>query len=410
MIFMPPRHCKSETVTVRLPAYVLENWPWFRVMIGAYNQILANKFSRKTRRIAETRFPLSPDRTAVEDWETAEGGGLRAVGVGSGVTGQGANGIIVDDPIKSREEANSEAYREKVWDWYTDDLYTRLEPGGFIILIMTRWHEDDLAGRILRSEDGPNWTKLVLPAIAEENDPLGRAEGEALCPARYSLDDLLSIKKVLGSSFQALYQQRPSAAEGELFKREWWRYYKEAPNFKRIIQSWDTGFKTKKENDPSCCLTWGETDNAYYLLDRWNGKVEFPVLKRTAIQLRDKWKPTAIIIEDKASGQSLIQELKSKTTMPIIPIGVDNDKIARANSVTPICEAGKVFLPEGEPWVIEYIDQMSKFPNAAHDEDVDCTSQALSYMSRGGGSTGLLDALEQMLREKREKEAAAKAA
>lgn len=384
MIFMPPRHTKSETVTVRLPAYILENNGHDRVIVGAYNQTLVNKFSRKTRRIAQSRFELSKERTAVEDWETKEGGGLRAVGVGGGVTGQGGNWIIIDDPVKNREEANSPTYREKCWDWYTDDLYTRLEPGGKLILIMTRWHEDDLAGRILASEDGPNWTVINLPALAEANDPLGREEGEALCPERYTEADLLRIKRVMGASFQALYQQRPAAEEGEIFKREWWQYYREAPKLKWIMQSWDTAFKKGAENDYSVCTTWGCTNTGFYLLDRWKEKVDYPTLKKTAKGMAAKWCPRTILIEDKASGQSLIQDLKTGTNLPIIAVPVDSDKITRAHAVTPTVEAGNVYLPESAPWLQDYIDEHAVFPNGSHDDEVDSTTQFLNYVRRKG--------------------------
>lgn len=254
MLFVPPRHGKSELTTVRYPAWRLERKPTTRVIVGCYNSTLAEKFSRKARRICNERMALSRDRVAVSDWETEAGGGLRAVGVGSGVTGQGGDLIIVDDPIKSREEANSQAYRERVWTWWTDDLYTRLEPDAAIVLILTRWHMDDLAGRILASEDAPNWTVVSLPAFAEANDPLGRSEGEALCPERFDERDLAEIKAVQGSSFEALYQQRPSALEGSIFKREWWRYYREAPRFSRIIQSWDTAFKAGQDKRGGCGL------------------------------------------------------------------------------------------------------------------------------------------------------------
>jgi predicted phage terminase large subunit-like protein len=327
---------------------------------------------------------LSKDRTAVDDWETEEGGGLRAVGVGAGVTGMGANWIFIDDPVKNREEANSETYREKCWDWYTDDLYTRLEPGGKIVLIMTRWHEDDLAGRILASEDGPNWTVINLPALAEKDDPLGRKEGEALCPERYDEEALQNIRRVMGASFQALYQQRPSAEEGDIFKREWWQYYKEAPKLKWIIQSWDTAFKKGAENDYSVCHTWGVSDNGFYLLDRWKEKVEFPTLKRTVVSLANKWHPRAILIEDKASGQSLIQELKTNTTLPVLAIPVDSDKVTRAHAVTPSVEAGNCYLPEDAPWLQDFIDEFATFPNGSHDDEVDATTQFLNYVRRRG--------------------------
>jgi hypothetical protein len=198
---------------------------------------------------------ISDERTAVSDWETAIGGGLRAVGVGGGVTGRGADLIVIDDPVKSREEANSQAYRDRVYDWFRDDLYTRQEPGAAMLLILTRWHLDDLAGRILASPDGSERTTVTLPALAEANDLLGRAEGQALWPVRYDEMELARIRGTLGSSFESLYQQRPSALEGAIFKREWWRYFREQPKFSRIVQSWDTAFKTAEANDYSVCTT-----------------------------------------------------------------------------------------------------------------------------------------------------------
>ena len=282
----------------------------------------------------------------LRDWETEAGGGLRAVGVGGGVTGQGGDLIIIDDPIKSREEANSAAYRERVWTWYTDDLYTRQEPDAAIMLILTRWHEDDLAGRILAGDDAKAWVVVSLPALAEANDPLGRTEGEALCPERFDEDDLAQIKLVQGSSFQALYQQRPSALEGAIFKREWWRYYSVPPKFSRIVQSWDTAFKIGHDNDYSVCTTWGETDTGWYLIDRFKRRMEFAALKAMAVTLADQFKPSVVLVEDKASGQSLIQELKRDSRLPILAIKVDSDKVSRAYAVTPAIETGRVFLPE----------------------------------------------------------------
>jgi predicted phage terminase large subunit-like protein len=383
MIFLPPRHGKSEMVTVRYPAFFLENDPTKRVIVGTYNQTLANKFSRKCRRITEERIPLNRERKAVEDWETDQFGGFRAVGVGAGVTGQGGDLIIIDDPIKNREEANSVVQRENVWDWYTESLYTRLEPNSCMILIMTRWHEDDLAGRILASEDAPNWEVVNLPALAEANDALGREIGKALCPERYNEIELEKIKRVLGNSFYALYQQRPTAEDGEIFKKEWWQYYTFYPLFTHIIQSWDTAFKDKKQNDYSVCTTWGVAHNGYYLINRWKGKVLFPELKNIAKTLHAQYQPTEVLVEDKASGQSLIQELRRDTAIPIIPISVDTDKIARANSCTAQIEGGNVYLPSDtiENWVPDYLYNMSAFPNASHDDDVDSTSQFLNYMA-----------------------------
>lgn len=328
---------------------------------------------------------IDRERRAVNDWRTNVGeGGLRAVGVGGGATGQGADLILIDDPVKSRDEADSEVYREKVWEWYTDDIYSRLEPGGAIIVIMTRWHEDDLVGRILESDDAHNWEVINFPAIAEMDDMLGRAEGEALCPDRFDVARLLEIQKVMGASFQSLYQQRPTAVEGAIFKREYWQYYRQAPEFNLRVLSIDTAFKIKKENDYSVINFYGKTNTASYMMDRWKQKVEYPDLKRAVIACAERFNPHEILIEDKASGQSLIQELRRGTNLPIKAVQVDKDKIARANASVGFIEAGKLLLPESAPWLLDYIDTMAAFPNAAHDDDVDATTQ---YLTRHGFKT-----------------------
>ncbi len=224
MLFMPPRHGKSALTTVRYPIYRMEQNLGIRVMLWCYDQSLANLFSRQSRRIAQDRGFRGGEIRAQDEWETIGGGSFRAVGVGGGITGRGADLIIIDDPIRSREEANSERWRDRIFDWYTNDIYTRLEPGGAIILIQTRWHEDDLAGRILASPDGPNWTVIQLPAEAEKDDPIGREEGAALCPERFDLPALYDIKSVMGLDYYALYQQRPMAQEGGLYKKAWFRY------------------------------------------------------------------------------------------------------------------------------------------------------------------------------------------
>jgi len=238
---------------------------------------------------------------------------------------------------------------------------------------------------------------------------LGRKEGEALCPERYNVAALESIKSVVGSSFQGLFQQRPAAQEGSIFKREWWRYYQELPNISNIIQSWDTGFKEKTSNDFSCCTTWGVAQNGYYLMDLWKERVQYPELKRQAKALHMKYQPGCVLIEDKASGQSLIQELKRDTRIPVIPVSKNkgDDKVSLANSCTPLIEAGKVFLPESLPWLSDYLDSMASFPYAAHDDDVDSTTQALNYFLRGGGGTGMLDFYAMLSRKQEEQKKAA---
>ncbi len=388
MLFLPPRHGKSEMTTVRYPVYRMERDPSIRVIVGAYNQILANKFSRKARKIARSRFALDMERYAVEDWETPAGGGLRAVGVGGGVTGQGGHLIIIDDPVKSREEAESEAYRERVWDWYRDDLYTRLEPGGSIILIMTRWHEDDLAGRILASEDAPNWTIVSLPAEAEEADPLGRAVGEALCPERYPIEALRRIRTVLGSmSYYALYQQRPQPPKGTIFQREWFpRRNPIGRQFAtQVVQGWDTALKGARENDYSACVTLGTQGPWMHVLDAWRAQIETPELLRAMRAKYQQWRPGVVLVEDRGSGTTSVQSLKAQTMVPVVAVPPTGDKTARAKLVTGICEAGRVVIPP-TPWGDDLLDELVRFPSGPHDDQVDAFVYALSRLIQDTGS------------------------
>ncbi|MFN2564499.1 MAG: terminase large subunit domain-containing protein [Gemmatimonadaceae bacterium] len=223
---IPPRHGKTEKVTVRYAAYRLELDPTLPVILGAYNGKTAQKSSRKIRRLAAGRLALSRERNSASDWETAEGGGVRAAGVGEGIAGLPAKLILLDDPFGKKEDADNLAFREKVWEWWLEDVSTRLEPGGAVVLTMNRRHEDDLVGRILASEEGPDWSVIRLPALAEDDDPLGRPEGAALCPDRYDEEALAKIRRRLGERrFACLYQQRPAPASGHVFKTEHLRYY-----------------------------------------------------------------------------------------------------------------------------------------------------------------------------------------
>ena len=319
---------------------------------------------------------ITPARQAAHEWGTKQGGSYYAVGIGGDLTGRGFNVGIIDDPVKDDEEASSQTIRDKVWEWYKTVFRTRAQPDAAIIIVMTRWHQDDLVGRILRqAKEDPasdQWKVLHFPAIDE---------GRALWPERYPIRVLENIRSSIGGrAFESLYQGNPTVAEGQIIKREWWKYYKELPNFTLKIQSWDTAFKDKSQNDYSVCTTWGEAQNGYYLLDVWRGKVEFPELKKVTVALSERDKPNVVIVEDKASGQSLIQEIQRNTRIPILPVKVDRDKVARAYATTPLIEAGKVFLPENAPWLFDYIEELSAFPNAEYDDQVDSTTQALSFM------------------------------
>lgn len=388
MLFLPPRHGKSEMTTVRYPVWRLEQEPHLRVIIGAYNQLLANSFNRKARKIAAERFELSDERAAVEDWQTPAGGGIRAAGVGAGVTGRGADLVIIDDPVKNREEAESPTYRERVWDWYTDDLYTRLEPGASMILIMTRWHEDDLAGRILGSERAADWTIVNLPALAEANDPLGRSEGAALCPERYDETALLGIKDVLGSrSFAALYQQRPQPAEGALFRREWFDIVDNAPEGLRWGRYWDLAASTKTSADytASGAVAHDANTGNLYIRDMLRGRWEWPDARKIIIQTM-LGEPSVIHgIEEAQHGLAAVQDLRRLREIAHIAlrgITVDKDKLTRALPWSIKAEARKVKLVRGE-WINAFLDEVCMFPQGTHDDQVDTVSGGVGLVASG---------------------------
>lgn len=379
MIFIPPRHGKSEKVTVRYSAYRIERDPSFRVITGACSQKLASKFSRKTRRIVTSRLKLNIH--AVDNWETPDEGGFLAVGVGTAVAGHGANLIHIDDPIPNRKKAESVAYRDAVWDWYCDDITTRLEPGGAIILTNTRWHEDDLAGRILASEDGPNWTVISLPAEAEINDVLGRELGEPLCPERYGVELLAERKRVLGSyGYNALFQQRPAPIEGNIIKKEWIRYWDKLPDCETFIQSWDMAFKDGEKNSFVVGQVWGQCGNDCYLIEQRRGHWSFTETQREVRLLSNQYPQAWIkLVEDKANGPAIINSLNAEVG-GLVPVSVSGSKEARLQAVSPMFESANVFLPRAH-WVDEYIRELCDFPNAANDDQADATSQALDRLN-----------------------------
>jgi predicted phage terminase large subunit-like protein len=389
MIFLPPRHGKSEMVTVRYPVWRMEKDSQLKVIVGAYNQILANRFSRKSRRIAAERLDLDPERSAVEEWETAQGGGFRAVGVGGGITGQGGNLIIIDDPVKNREEANSQTYRERVWEWYTDDLYTRLEPGGAIVLIMTRWHEDDLAGRILASELGADWEVVNLPAEAEEGDPW-RQPGEALCPDRFDLDALADIRLVLGNSYHALYQQRPQPKEGDFFKRSWFEILRETPRGGTRVRAWDKA-STAGAGDYTAGVLMALVNGIYYVEDvvcgQWSSDERNKLIRQTA-ELDNDTAIGKVRIwaeqEPGSSGKDVAQEfVKMLAGFVVSTAPVTGDKQLRADPFAAQAEAGNVKLKKAA-WNKAFLDELTSFPTGAHDDMVDAASAAFMQLTRGG--------------------------
>ncbi|NNJ12132.1 phage terminase large subunit [Chloroflexales bacterium ZM16-3] len=393
MIFLPPRHGKSEMSTVRYPVYRMEQNPKTRVIVGCYNTELATTFSREARRIAGPRgmFQRPGLKNTESHWEIAGGGSFRTAAVGAAPTGRGGDLIIIDDPVRSREDANSETYRDKAYAWYSNDMYTRLEPGGAIILIITRWHEDDLAGRILASEDGPNWTVCSLPAEAEENDPLEREVGAALCPQRFDEAALADIRGVLGIDYYALYQQRPVSDEGGLYQKGWFTYRKPPTNargdllFDSIIQAWDTA--SSKLGDYSVCATAGVTGTDVYLLDVFRDRLETPELKREVERLAAIWQPRVILIEDASNGIAIQQMLRRETKLPIIAVPAHKaGKVSHARANAPYLEGGRVIFCPGA-YLPAFERELLSFPSGTHDDQVDALNVLLTRVF-GAVATG----------------------
>ena len=383
MINMPPRHGKSELISKYFPAWYLLNYPDKRIILTSYEADFASSWGRKVRDLineygAVFDAKLRNDSKAGHRFELKEGGQLNTAGVGGAITGKGADILIIDDPIKNIEEASSVTIRNKVWDWYVSTAYTRLEPDGAIILIMTRWHFDDLAGRILANDANNEWTVLSLPAIDDNNN--------ALWPGRFDLQKLQTIKENIGSQFfSALYQQIPLSADNQIFKFSYWKFYRDLPKFITVFQSWDTAIKTKETNDFSVCLTIGVANDGLYILDLFRSKLEFPDLLKVVQFKASEYDVSSILIEDKSSGQGLIQTLRRETSLVIKDVQVSGDKVLRANLFAPLLEAGKVFLPDvnmfpdKSAWLNQFLSETEKFPLAPHDDIVDALTQTQNY-------------------------------
>ena len=396
MIFLPPRHGKSELVTVRYAAWRLLKELKLNVIVGSYNQRLANRFSRKIKRVIaaydmtgkKEPAPKIAALNRVDEWETGKGGGVKAVGVGAGVTGFGADLIVIDDPVKSRAEAESRTHRERVREWFNDDLHTRLEPGGAVVLIQTRWHEDDLAGRLLKEMEngGERWDVVSLPALAEEDDPLGREPGEALCPQRFDREALMAKKTKMGSySFSALYQQRPTPHEGGLFKREWFeRVVDRAPEGLRWCRGYDLAYslKTSADYTASFRVALDARTGDLYIADGFRKRLEVPDQRRYIVERIREERDTEHGIEKAMHGGGLVQDLRREERISFgafREVDVRVDKYTRSLAWANRAEAGKVVLVRG-PWIDAFLEEVCSFPNSKHDDQVDAVSLAVQML------------------------------
>ena len=398
MVSMPPRHGKSELVSRYFPAWFIGAFPDKRIILVSYEADFAATWGRKARDLLEEHGPslfgirVSGKSSAANRWDI-EGheGGMVTAGVNGPITGKGADIGIIDDPVKNDQEAMSVTYQERTYEWYKSTFRTRIQRDGAIILIMTRWHENDLAGKLLaaQEEEGEKWEVVSLPAIAEDDDPLGREFGQPLCPDLFTKDALESIKKAVGSYWWAsLYQQRPSPAEGGIFKRNWWQYYRRVPDrFDEIIQSWDMTFKDTKTADFVVGQVWGRKGADKYLLDQVRDRMDFPATIQAVRTLSAKWpQARAKLVEDKANGPAVIATLKREIS-GLIPVEPQGSKESRAWAVSPEVEAGNVYLPDPSiaPWIHDFVEECAAFPNGANDDQVDAMSQALMRLNKQPG-------------------------
>ncbi len=401
IINLPPRQLKSLCASVAFPAWHLAHHPAAHLICASYGQDLADKFARDCRRIMGSdwyrklfRTRLA-DRQAVHDFVTTEQGTRMATSVGGVLTGRGADVIIIDDPLKP-DEALSESRRKAVNEWYDHTLLSRLndKQRGCIIITMQRLHQDDLVGHVLEQED---WQVLSFAAIAEEDEshriesPLGRRlfkreVGEVLHPERESAATLAQIRQTIGEyNFSAQYQQNPTPLGGAMVKTGWLQYYEpsERPErFSQTVQSWDTANKATELSDYSVCTTWGARDKRYYLLDVFRQRLNYPDLKRKVQELAKRDRPNKILIEDRASGTQLIQDLRSEGVYAVTayqpPSGTD--KIMRLHAQTAVFENGRVLLSRRASWLADYVNELTSFPGSRYDDQVDSTTQALDRL------------------------------
>jgi predicted phage terminase large subunit-like protein len=403
LVNLPPRNAKSKTTSVAWVAWMLGIDPTLNFVCVSYSGELAGKMARDCRAIMESSwyreiFPgtvISKTRSAAWDFETTRGGGRLATSVGGTLTGRGGDIIILDDVIKP-EDAYSDSVRDSTNEWFRSTLASRLNDKltGAIICVMQRLHEYDLSGMLLESG---GWDHLSLPAIATSDETImlarggvhRRYEGDVLHPDREPLSVLVELKAAMGSlAFAAQYQQEPMPAEGNVFRAAWLREYPPKMRSKQwgeIVQSWDTAIKTGINNDYSVCITARIVNKEAHILHVWRGKVEFPELVRMAIALAQEWRPGTILIEDKASGQQLLQDLRSGHYPGVPdPIGriPEQDKYSRAAGVSSMVEAGKLVLPVEASWLDEFRRELLAFPNARNDDQVDALAQLLDWLRR----------------------------
>lgn len=396
IINMPPRYLKSFCVSVAFPAWVLGNNPEKRIIVASYSEKLTLKHSTDCRLIIENEWfkkifnncILSKNQNEKYKFSTINNGYRFATSVGGTLTGDGGDILIIDDP-HNPQNVLSEKYRQKTLDWYSNTFSSRLndKKQSAIIIVMQRLHPNDLSGYIL-SKDKNNWVHLNLPVIFEDETKIHIGnfnkvinKDEILFNEREGKIEIERIKIDMGTYvFNAQYQQKPMISDCGMFKKEWFKYFNKNIEFENIYLSFDTAIKTGVNNDPTVCSVWGVYQNNYYLINIFRKWLEYPDLKKETIKLIKQYNPTATLIEDKASGQSLIQDLKKEINSNIISIKVVKDKITRFASVTPFFESNRVFIFKNDLWQFDLEYELLLFPNSQHDDQVDSISQFLNYI------------------------------
>ena len=394
IINMPPRHTKSEFASYLLPSWMVGRKPDLKIIQTTHTTELAIRFGRKAKNLIDTpeyqsvfKTRLKEDSQAAGKWETEQGGEYYAAGVGSAITGRGADLLIIDDPHSEQDALNPEAL-ERAYDWYTSGPRQRLQPGGAIVVVMTRWSVKDLTSKLLASQKNikaDKWEIIEFPAIMPSGKPIW--------PQYWKKAELEGVKASLtAGKWNAQWMQNPTAEEGSIIKRDWWRLWEKPsiPPLKHIIQSYDTAFSKKETSDYSAITTWGvfypNEDSAanLILLDAHKERLEFPELRKEALEQYKYWKPDTVIIEAKASGQPLTYELR-KIGIPVINYtpSKGQDKFSRVNSVAPMFESGMIWAPD-EEYADEVIEECASFPYGDHDDLVDSTTQALMRFRQGG--------------------------
>ena len=390
IIECPVQTGKSMTITQTLPSWYLGMYPEQRVLEISYNSDFAEEFSKKNREkvkdYGDWLFDIQLSTKSKKQSEIKiEGhrGEMNAFGILSGITGRTGNLILIDDPFKTREEAYSENHREKVWGEWQSSIKTRTHAGSKIILVMSRWHEDDLAGRIMKYET--EWEEIRIPCEADsEDDVLGRQIGDAICPEigkDNAWKDIFKADYVRSeglSTWNAMFQGKPSSEKGNIVNRKWWQYYDELPEMELMIMSLDCTFKDTKRSDYVALQCWGKSKSDLYLIDSVNKRMGLVDTISATRSMKNRYpKVSMVLIEDKANGSAVIETLR-KEIMGIIPIEPKGGKEARVHAISPIIESGNVYLPKYATFTEEFVEQFSAFPLGANDDMVDACSQALA--------------------------------